>query len=136
MEEAKTGKTKTWVDRIAAARQREQDQSTIGTYREGWPFTAEDEDLAASWVTCACGEQDPLVPRWDGHGEYETDEGRLVDYAPGQPKDGRLFRLGLLFSRHVNDGEVNAAERVLEEIQERAVEVIEIEKQKLNHKLF
>ena len=30
-------------------------------------FTGKDKSLAANWVTCACGNQDPRIPRDDEH---------------------------------------------------------------------
>lgn len=67
-------------------------------------FTAEDHNLADSWVTCACSEQD------DGIERYDT----------GQPKDPELRHLGFRFYHAVEDGSFTTARATLTAIEQRA----------------
>jgi hypothetical protein len=85
----------TWRKRIAAARQR-------------GGFTREDKDLAFNWVTCACGEQDPLIPRIYGC----------------KPLDDQLDRLGYLFYDSVALSRFDRAEELLAQIEQRAAQLV------------
>ena len=49
-------------------------------------FTGKQQIIASQWTTCACGKQDPRIPRDD----------------KGTPVDAYLARLGISFSRHVD----------------------------------
>jgi hypothetical protein len=73
-------------------------------------FSERDRDLAASWVTCACGQQDP----------------RLHVRPGGEPRDDRLWYLGLAFSQTVRNGgkQFENARGILAEIEERAAIVL------------
>ena len=93
-----TATKKTWWDRIREARER-------------GVFTWEDVNLAATWVTCACGEQDPRIPR----NNSKT--------AP-HPKDPYLFRLGTAFADYIWHNDIGAAEIALRFIEKRAAEIL------------
>lgn len=84
-----------WGQRIAAAEERGH-------------FTEEDNDEAASWVTCACGRITADIPRSPGL---------------GVPRDGQLSRLGTEFCVYVGADDFDSARRTLEAIELRAVEV-------------
>jgi hypothetical protein len=98
---------KNWHDRIYEAKQRGH-------------FTEEDADLADSWVTCACGEQDAAL---------------MTNHNEG-PRDLVLRRLGYDFNKYVlascrkkNVGypykPIKMAELCLAQIEERANELLE-----------
>lgn len=84
-----------WHERIARAE------------REGG-FTPEDVELAASWVFCACGEQDPLIPRT----------------LTGSPIDPTLKRLGRLFMGYVASDSIDSATATLNVIDSRAEKIL------------
>ena len=88
--------TKTWWKRIEKAEAR-------------GCFTEYDIEAARDWVTCACGEQDPRIPRWPG---YEV------------PKDPYLKRFGELFYEAVQRGTPDEARGILAKIERRATEVL------------
>lgn len=83
--------TKPWHERIAEARTR------------GW-FNEEDITLASQWPTCACGEQDPRIPR-----------GR-----DGVPMDEALWTLGIQFWASVETSSFDHVEDLLKKIDARA----------------
>ena len=72
-------------------------------------FNVWDKEFAADWTTCACGKQDPRIPR----------EGR------GSPVDPTLFELGVSFSGQVDFDQILAAAETLIRIEKRATEVLE-----------
>lgn len=88
-----------WHQRIAAARER-------GT------FLARDTKLAGDWATCACGEQDPRIPRY-----------AALDDSPA-PLDDELENLGLDFLTAVEENSFDEAESVLARIEHRATEIL------------
>jgi hypothetical protein len=63
---------------------------------------------AGYWPECACGKQDPRIPR----------------NSNGSPKDAELFILGLSFSTAVNVGDYRRAEYLLTQIEKRAQEIL------------
>lgn len=63
--------------------------------------------LASDWVTCACGTQYSIIPRWRG-----------------RPEDDRLFALGVRFMESIDLGEFGTAKIVLAEIEERSCVII------------
>jgi hypothetical protein len=77
-------------------------------------FQSEDLELARSWTTCACGEQDPRIPR------HSHDD----DWSEGEPLDVRLSVYGLDFLHAVRANDPNRAETVLRSIERRAAQVI------------
>lgn len=85
----------TWAERIDAAEQRS-------------AFSEQDRDLAAEWVTCACGEQDPRLPRLYGY----------------VPKDMELRDLGGAFCAAVNEDKFGKARTCLARIEQRAAEIL------------
>lgn len=85
-----------WFARIATAREK------------GGFFTEEDFARAMDWVTCACGEQDPAIPRGDLN----------------EPLDKDLFDLGDMFSTAIKNDAINHAESILQAIQARAAIVL------------
>lgn len=87
----------TWHERIRAARER------------GDLFTPEDYRAASDWPTCACGEQDPRVPRFP---------------CPPCPEDRELYELGCEFKDAVGADDVDKAKRLLARIEARAAEVV------------
>lgn len=99
---------KTWAQRIDEAEQRDE-------------FTEDDLELAGHWVTCACGEQDPRIPRGD----------------IGKPLDEKLSKLGQEFFECIimditpsgcdednPPSQYVAARHVLAKIEQRAAEVL------------
>lgn len=72
-------------------------------------FTLWDRKYANQWTTCACGKQDPRIPR----------EGR------GSPVDPTLFELGVSFSEQVYFDQILATAETLIKIEKRAIEVLE-----------
>lgn len=86
-----------WHERIERARE------------AGW-FSNDDWRLARNYVTCACGEQDPRIPR---------------NELTGQPIDDELAILGMDFYDNVTDGEIDRAGEVLAKIEIRAAEILE-----------
>lgn len=86
-----TGRTPFWWEAIATAR------------ANGGDFTPEDVRRAASWVSCACGEQDPRIPR----------------KKDGAPVDDVLERLGCDFNAWVVAGKPDKAAEVLVSIERR-----------------
>ena len=100
-----------WFERIAAAQER------------GY-FTALDKDLANDWVTCACGEQDPQIPRYKVH-TLAPRPGRISTCSRrAEPVDQPLFELGLAFAEHVEANDFTMASEVLAAIEQRAAEVL------------
>ena len=94
---------KPWRERIAEARARGE-------------FTTEDMTLATrSWCTCAVGEQLAL------YGE------EVVMFLEGGPADPTLWRLGASrtpgFGQAVERNDFDAAERLLDAIEDRALEL-------------
>ena len=63
--------------------------------------------LAASWVTCACGNQCEVIPREDG-----------------VPVDTELNTLGMKFYVDVRDMDISAARNTLEKIEKRSATLI------------
>jgi len=86
-----------WHDRIARAE------------RAGG-FSIDDRALAESWVTCACGEQDPRIPRCEEDGFAPVDE--------------KLRCLGLMFADDVGHRNIERARRTLLLIDKRADEIL------------
>lgn len=60
------------------------------------PFTSTQERSAAMWQTCACGRQDPRIPRTTNAGVFDG-----VAHSPFAPTDNALRREGMAFSRLV-----------------------------------
>lgn len=93
-------KTPYWWAVIAEAKLRK---------KKGLPaFTYAHAAKAGDWQTCACGEQDPRIPR--GHW--------------GGPLDDTLDELGMQFYRAVTTDSTNLATRTLLAIEKRAAEVL------------
>lgn len=92
---------KNWFVRIAEARER-------------GVFTDQDKLDAADWTTCACGEQDPRIPRV---GNTASDLYR--------PEDKLFAQLGVNFYFAVNRDEFDDAEKTLHAIERRATEVLQ-----------
>lgn len=73
-------------------------------------FTKEDFRLAASWVDCGCGEQDPRIPR-------------AMD---GQPIDRKLYDLGCDFLGDVQNDCLDRARQTLAAIERRSAEILAV----------
>ena len=71
-------------------------------------FDLEDEQDAGSWPDCACGEQDPRIPR----------------YHEGVPRDRLLTVLGSRFHLAVKFDDFSEARWSLARIEARAAELI------------
>lgn len=65
--------------------------------------------LAGEWVTCACGNQCDIIPRME----------------LGMPEDYKLRVLGYLFSGYVDSQEYEEAAKILEQIEQRSMQLIE-----------
>lgn len=84
-----------WNERIEAA-------------RANGGFTIADTELAGSWVTCACGEQDSRIP----HSYY------------GMPLDNKLSEYGISFCCAVVDNIFDVASELLAKIETRATQIL------------
>lgn len=91
-------------------------------------FTPEESALAKNWQTCACGEQDPRIPR-------QTEE------SPGSirwdmcPVDDRLSKLGSQFDQNVRHGQyapegIPQAAKTLVRIESRSAGILLQEQKK------
>ena len=67
------------------------------------------ENLAGSWVTCACGNQCDVIER------------RPIN---GVPKDEELFNLGMWFSVSIDNKDIEKAKETLLKIEKRSAELI------------
>lgn len=84
-----------WWDRIRRAAHRGQ-------------FTSADLQRARNWTTCACGEQNPLIPRRE----------------LGVPVDDALATLGADFALQVNADVLDGAAATLVKIERRAAALL------------
>jgi hypothetical protein len=76
------------------------------------------KNIAASWVTCACGNQCERIPRNEG----------------GAPDDIVLYDLGTKFSQAIEYEQRPLAIQILNEIEKRSVHIInEIKNQNNEH---
>jgi len=65
--------------------------------------------LSDSWVTCACGSQCDVIPRWE---------------ESGQPIDKGLASLGVGFALNIRRKDTAAAKETLKKIEIRSAELI------------
>lgn len=79
--------------------------------RENGSFTKEDRIKANSWVDCACGKQDPRIPRFEAP-LYQA------------PKDTELREYGEDFGEAVSLNNFRLAEKALILIEKRSAEII------------
>jgi hypothetical protein len=70
-----------------------------------WIFAA---DISGDWVTCACGTQCDVIPRYEG----------------GRPKDKLLYDLGVKFAYAIDDRNLQYAKDTLLKIELRSSELI------------
>ena len=94
-------KTPYWTGVIRRAKKRKEEG------KRG--FNGKHLELSGSWVTCACGKQDPRIPR--------------LHYG-GTPVDMTLFHLAISFCGAVERDHPDDAERVIKQIEIRAAEVL------------
>jgi len=87
-----------WTQRIEAAKARD------------GIFTMEDRRLSSKWVTCACGEQDPRIPRRPELNNI--------------PMDTELRNYGVEFCNAVYRNNPGAAAKVLGCIETRAAQIL------------
>lgn len=66
-------------------------------------------ELSSDWVTCACGNQCNIIPRYDNTNWYD-----------GAPKDAILMRLGAQFNGYIHTRNIPKAKRILRAIEKRA----------------
>ena len=64
-------------------------------------------DLAEAWITCACGNQCDIIPR----------------YPIGSPVDDKLEFLGIGFNNSIQDAEYDVAKEILAKIEKRSEEI-------------
>ena len=81
-------------------------------------FTTEELAQAAHWQTCACGQQDSRIPRWD---EDMTTGGGVT---AGAPVDVELATLGEAFYQSVFHHDFTEAAKTLVQIEARAEVVL------------
>lgn len=94
-----------WTRVIERAKQRK---------REGLqPFTKGQISKSATWVTCACGKQDPLIPR----------QPKDAMFGP-VPIDQELRVAGSDFSVAVGRGDTSWAETILARIERRSAQIL------------
>ena len=80
------------------------------------------ERLSCSWVTCACGRQCDIIPR------YKTDS---LYHAEGEPMDRQLSDLGIVFNNLIMDRDYKDAKTILGFIEKRSAKLVkEILKEK------
>lgn len=84
--------------------------------------------LSFKWVTCACGNQCAIIPRYETGVEPEDDPG------PGMPEDPVLQSLGGDFHAEITYKGWGEAKRVLQDIEARSAILIQEELAKLNQK--
>ena len=77
-------------------------------------FTLKHRAEAYDFVTCACGKQDPRIPRYGEGDLYET----------GTPKDKQLKYLGRDFATDVCYNRPYNAMRTLFKIEQRSAEIL------------
>jgi hypothetical protein len=75
-------------------------------------FTADDAREAKDWATCAVGEQRAAMP-----GVF------VVDLFTDSPYDETLFHLGRAFYWNVSNNDVNRASDLLDQIEDRVLEL-------------
>lgn len=85
-------------------------------------FMPEEVQAASDWTTCACGQQDPRIPR--GRNADYLDVMDKPVWLPEAPKDRRLFLLGQEFYNVVGRGDVEGAEEILDAIERRSAIVL------------
>lgn len=78
------------------------------------------DKLARQWPTCACGEQDPRIPRWDEDGDAED----WLSHPPGSPKDGYLKHLGQAFCDAIGEQDFDDARIIFRAIEKRAGDIM------------
>jgi hypothetical protein len=71
-------------------------------------FTGRDASESGEWTTCACGKQDPRIPR----------------YYDGEPHDGGLMLYGMRFVDYVSANQYTEAADTLIAIEHRAAELL------------
>lgn len=105
---------KTWRERIAEARQsRIRLPNWLGSITlRGQHFTADDVWEANHWYACAVGEHREAVPL-----RVTLHDGEPV------PLDHDLRRMGLEFGVRVGRHDIDGAERLLEQIENRALQL-------------
>jgi hypothetical protein len=106
---------KNWHERIQEAEER-------------GGFTGGDYDLANSWTTCACGEQDPRIPRYGCAALPEETEEMMMEagsrISPNAPKDMELSNLGIQFTDAVLNDDTDLARDLIQRIEVRAIQVL------------
>lgn len=85
-------------------------------------FTANDRREAIQWTTCACGKQDPRVPRIKESADY-THPRKWV--SEGEPEDYWLSRWGGAFHDDaVKENDYSLASDLLIKIERRAAKIV------------
>lgn len=106
-----------WNLRIAVAKEMKD--------RTGTGFTSDDEGKAQMWYDCACGNQDPRIPRYTAEEIEKLDKTHPVNNCSiGAPKDRILARLGLQFADQVSEDNVNGASDTLDKIERRSATLL------------
>lgn len=80
----------------------------IDEARETGGFSRRVKDLANEWPDCACGKQDPRIPRGPAD----------------EPEDYELRTMGMAFGDAVELDEVEEAGVLLAQIEERSTEIL------------
>ena len=73
----------------------------------GWEEHLDACDLSCQWVTCACGNQCYIIPR----------------YPIGSPVDYKLESLGIAFNNSIQDAKYDVAKEILAKIEKRSEEI-------------
>lgn len=94
---------RTWRETVIAARKRR-------------GFTAEERTSAESWVTCAVGEHHAAMPT-----VVVYTAGHVLDYE--EPGDGQLLDLGGDFYDAIFEDDFDAAEKLLDAIEDRVLQL-------------
>lgn len=88
-------------------------------------FTENDSEMVADWMTCACGKQDPRIPRLD----FETCIANRSLGCLGAPADSELREKGVIFYNHIKEHRFVDAARTLVKIEKRASIVLRMAQQ-------
>lgn len=83
------------------------------------------KELANSWVTCACGNQCAIIPRWNSITNNNS---------PAEPKDKKLNELGYRFNGDISLRYVEEAKETLKKIEARSTILIKRELVKWTNK--
>lgn len=104
-----------WYKIIDEAIEKQERAKYLGVDLEGGVFSEEDKMASGAWPDCACGVQDPRIPR------FKRDSNK---HAAGEPKDPELLDLGCEFASAVAHDHPYLAGYILGKIDRRSGEIL------------